>query len=92
MQTAEIYTKKTCPWCIKAKELLKTNNIGYAEFVLGIDDISKVDIEKKIGNDTKVTTVPQIFVDGEYIGGCTELMKFLENQRNATDGASMNRK
>lgn len=77
MRTAEIYTKPTCPWCTRAKALLKQNNISYVEFILGIDGVSKETVEAKIGNGVKVTTVPQIFIDSKYVGGCTELMKFL---------------
>lgn len=77
MKTAEIYTKPSCPWCVRAKELLKSNGIEYKEFILGIDGVTKETVEQKIGNGVQIRTVPQIFLDGNYIGGCTELMKVL---------------
>lgn len=80
MKTAEIYTKPTCPWCIKAKQLLKTNGITFIERIIGVDGVKKEDIEARIGNGAVVKTVPQIFVDGNYVGGCTDLMKLLEKK------------
>lgn len=77
MRTAEIYTKPSCPWCIRAKELLKSKGIEYKEFILGVDGVTKETVERKIGNGVQIRTVPQIFLDGKYVGGCTELMKVL---------------
>lgn len=77
MQAAEIFTKPSCPWCVKAKELLKERNVKIVEHVVGTNGVTKETIEQKIGNGTQVKTVPQIFVDGKYIGGCTDLMRLL---------------
>ncbi len=77
MKTAEIYTKPSCPWCVRAKDLLKLNGISYVEYVLGVDGVTKETIEKKLGDGTQIRTVPQIFIDGKYVGGCTDLMKLL---------------
>lgn len=76
-QTAEIYTKPTCPWCVKAKAILTQKGIQYKEYMLGVDGVTKETIEQKIGEGAVVKTVPQIFLDGKYVGGCTELMKLL---------------
>ena len=75
MSTAEIYTKPTCPYCVKAKNILNGKNIKYTEYTVGQDGITKETIEQKIGQNASVKTVPQIFLDGKYIGGCAELMK-----------------
>lgn len=72
---AEIYTKPTCPWCVRAKQILQSNNYEIVEKVLGVD-ATKEDIETRL-NGRKITTVPQIFLDGEYVGGCTDLAKKL---------------
>lgn len=72
---AEIFTKPTCPHCIKAKSLLNTKNIKYTEHILGQNGVTKETIEQKIGGNAQVKTVPQIFIDGKYIGGCDDLMK-----------------
>jgi len=79
---ARIFSKKNCPYCVKAKELLNNKNIEYEEAEVGVD-VTKEDIQQmvnKIGFDIKIKTVPQIFfiTDGtiEYIGGFTDLNKY----------------
>ena len=78
---AEIYTKTTCPWCDKAKEILNELNIPYQEFILspGYDEdkpqanqryVSRADLLERMPG---AKTVPQIWIDGEHIGGCTDL-------------------
>jgi len=74
-KTAEIYTKPACPWCVKAKQALSRHGISYTEFTIGTNGITKETVEQKIGAGAVVKTVPQIFIDGKYIGGCTELLK-----------------
>ena len=58
-----LFTKPGCPFCAKAKAALKDNNIGFEEIVLGTDATS-VSLKAVTGQ----TTVPQIFVDGKYLG------------------------
>jgi len=72
--TAEIFTKQSCPWCIRAKQILSKKNIPYTEHTVGIGGVTKETIEQKIGKGAVVKTVPQIFIDGKYIGGCTDLI------------------
>ena len=81
---AVIYSTPTCPYCTKAKTLLKSKNIPYTEFTVGVN-ATKPEIELKIsaltGSETKIRTVPQIFItdDGteKYVGGFDQLSKFL---------------
>lgn len=72
---AEIYTKPTCPWCVRAKQILQANNYEIDEKVLGVN-ATKEDIESRL-DGRKISTVPQIFLNGEYVGGCTDLAKKL---------------
>lgn len=76
MKTAIIYTKPSCPYCVKAKQILNKHGIKFSEKIVGVD-ATKQDIENAIGGGVQVKTVPQIFVDGEYVGGCTDLMSML---------------
>lgn len=85
---ALIYTKPSCPYCVKAKALLKEKNIPITESVVGAD-VSKADIQKIVddmGVKTEIRTVPQIFLVNiatdsiEYIGGFTELDKYFKEQ------------
>jgi glutaredoxin len=68
--TAEVYGSLGCGYCRRAKSLLKAKGIEYREFIVG-EDISGADLSTKIGKPA--LTVPQIFLDDEYIGGYTEL-------------------
>lgn len=72
----KIYSKENCDYCVKAKMLLKSKGINYEEYSVDIkstEDIERVKKELKI-DDFK--TVPQISIDGKYIGGYDELRKY----------------
>lgn len=81
MSSAEIYTKPSCPYCVKAKDLLRRNSIQYQEFIIGQNGITKETVEVKIGDGRTIRTVPQIFVDNNYIGGYTELCQFFAESK-----------
>ena len=76
----EIFTKPTCPRCLNAKTLLKSKGVEFAEYPLGVDGVTKETIEAKIGAGAVVKTVPQIFLDGKYIGGYQELLEFYKSK------------
>lgn len=69
--TVEIFSKDNCPYCVKAKALLDDN--GYTEYKVG-EDISRDDFFAKFPGHT---TVPQIVINGEHIGGHDNLVKWL---------------
>lgn len=70
-----IYTTSTCPFCVKAKNLLKNNNFYFDEISLD-DTKDRLNFKQQNPN---MKTVPQIFltVDGkqEHIGGYIDLRK-----------------
>lgn len=73
MAQITMYCKTTCPYCIKAEKLLRDK---------GVNDIEKIKIEtnpeakaEMISRSGGRTTVPQIFINGEHIGGCDDLIK-----------------
>lgn len=68
-----ILSKPTCPFCKKAKAMLEKNNLAYEEIVIG-DAVSPVTIRALSGK----TGVPQIFIDGNLIGGSSELEEYLK--------------
>lgn len=77
MSKAVIYTKTTCPFCVKAKELLKSHNVEMEEHVFGSPQAAdKEMISKAVGR--QINTVPQISLDEgngfQYIGGYTDLV------------------
>lgn len=74
---AELFSRDNCPYCVKAKELLEERGIEY-DLLMAADHR-----EALIERVTAITgsapkTVPQIFLDGQYIGGYTELAAHLE--------------
>jgi len=70
MPRVEIYSTLFCPYCARAKILLERKGVKYINFDI-IEDVSKRDeMLKRAGGRT---SVPQIFIDGEHIGGCDEL-------------------
>ena len=76
MSKVEIYTWQYCPFCIRAKSLLKKKNINFTEYKIdGDEDARTLMIERADGRKT----LPQIFIDNEGIGGCDELYT-LENE------------
>ena len=68
-----IYTKEKCKWCNNAKQLLKDKQLPYAETVIGIDVTREEVVEKY----PEAKTVPIVVIDGEWIGGYTELVDYL---------------
>jgi glutaredoxin 3 len=64
-----IYTKDSCPYCVKAKSLLKMKNAAFQEIKVTNDDILQEMIKKSLGRKT----VPQIFINDQSIGGCDDL-------------------
>jgi len=70
MATIDIYTSKICPYCIKAKNLLESKGVDYQEFRTDQDGTLAEEAVKRSGGKR---TVPQIFIDGNHVGGCDEL-------------------
>lgn len=75
MADVVIYTTKMCPYCVAAKELFRNKEIAYQEIDL-TDDPEEL---KKLKTKTGMRTVPQIFINGIFIGGCEELYKLNNN-------------
>ena len=65
-----IYTTNYCPYCVKAKQLLRTKGLEFEEIDLTNDDAGRMQLVEKSGGRK---TVPQIFVNGKHIGGCDDL-------------------
>ena len=72
-RVATIFTKVGCPFCMKAKALLDANNISYEEIVISNHGPSS----KTLRAVAEASTVPQVFIEGELIGGSDDLEVFL---------------
>jgi glutaredoxin 3 len=70
MATIEIYSKAFCPYCIRAKALLKGKGATFEEHDITLGGPRRAEmIQRAEGR----TTVPQIFIDGAHIGGSDDL-------------------
>jgi glutaredoxin len=72
---AVIWSTENCGYCRKAKELLAANNIPFEERLIG-QQWSKEELLQEVPN---ARTVPQIFLDGNYVGGYTDLVSYLSS-------------
>ena len=67
----EIYTTMFCPFCVRAKQLLDSKQVMYDE----TDVTARLSLRKTMTNRANGrTSVPQIFIDGQHVGGCDELV------------------
>ena len=71
MQAVKIYTTATCPYCVRAKQLLKQRGVEAIEEI-------RVDADpqahQQMMDITGRRTVPQIFIGSRHVGGCDDLM------------------
>ena len=70
MAKVEIYTWKTCPFCIRAKALLDSKDVDYTEYMIQGDDDAR---DKMAARANGRRTVPQIFINNQWIGGCDDM-------------------
>ena len=70
---ALVWSKETCPYCEQAKSLLESKGIEFEVRTIGVEYTK----EQLLEAVPTARTVPQIFLDGELVGGYTELKKKL---------------
>ena len=75
-----VYSKKNCPWCALAMEELKLRGIPFDK--IDLEEIGKTAAEV---TGRKVNTVPQIYIEGSYVGGYEELMKHFDKAPLVTE-------
>ncbi len=71
MKKIVMWTFKMCPYCIKAKALLNDLNIEFEEIQIPFGDTRLKELEVKTG----CSTLPQTFVNDEYIGDSSKLFE-----------------
>ena len=71
MPTVEIYTKPTCGFCFMAKRLLKSKGVSFSEVNISAQPERRAEMIQRANGGS---TVPQIFIDGQHVGGCDDLM------------------
>jgi glutaredoxin 3 len=70
MPKVKIYTTPICPYCVRAKALLKKKGATFDEVDVFMDADARQEMEDKSNG---ARTVPQIFIGEKYVGGCDEL-------------------
>ncbi|MBK77293.1 MAG: ribonucleoside-diphosphate reductase [Actinobacteria bacterium] len=70
-----VYSKDNCVWCDRAKNLLDSVEFSFEEIDLSNDN-DRQEFYKKVGEG--VSTVPQIYIDNERIGGFPQLVNWFE--------------
>ncbi len=70
MAKVEIYTKFLCPYCTRAKSLLKSKGAAYVEYDITLGGPRRAEM---IARANGRTTVPQVFIDDRHIGGSDDL-------------------
>jgi glutaredoxin 3 len=71
MAEIEIYTKFLCPYCTRAKSLLKAHGAAFTEHDISMGGPKRSEMLARANGRA---TVPQIFIDGRHIGGCDDLL------------------
>jgi glutaredoxin 3 len=69
MAKIEMYTTPFCGYCARAKNLLEKKGAAYEEVDVMMDEKKRSEMRER----AKRSTVPQIFINGQYIGGSDEL-------------------
>jgi len=71
MQAVKIYTTATCPYCIRAKQLLRERGVEHMEEIrIDVDPSQRAKMMEASGR----RTVPQIFIGQTHVGGCDDLV------------------
>ena len=70
MAKVEIYTWRTCPFCVRAKALLDGKGVAYTEHCVD-GDVPARDAMAARGDGRR--SVPQVFINDVHIGGCDDL-------------------
>lgn len=66
----EIYSWTTCPFCMRAKSLLKKKGVDFTDYSIDGDEEAR---EKMTERANGARSLPQIFINDSHIGGCDDL-------------------
>jgi glutaredoxin 3 len=70
MAKIEIYTAMACPFCSRAAKLLTSKNIAFEEIDVTLSLVKRQTMQSRANGRT---SVPQIFINDDHIGGCDDL-------------------
>lgn len=72
-----VYTRPGCPYCDQVKQVLSGKGYSYQEYVLG-SSFTREQFYKEFGNGS---TFPQVLLNGTKLGGCTDTVRYLREQK-----------
>ena len=71
MQAVKMYTTAVCPYCVRAKQVLKAKGVERIEEIrIDLDPAARAQMMEITGR----RSVPQIFVGATHVGGCDDLI------------------
>lgn len=74
--TFTVYSKDGCPYCDMVKQVLVGKDLIFTEYKLG-EDFDREQFYNEFGQGS---TFPQVIMNGEKLGGCTDTVKYLREQ------------
>ena len=76
MAEVELYTTPFCPYCVRARVLLERKGVAYTDIDIIGESARRAEMVRRAGGRT---SVPQIFIGGEHVGGSDELLALDRN-------------
>ncbi|MDB5686056.1 MAG: glutaredoxin [Rhizorhabdus sp.] len=70
MAKVEVYSKMGCPYCVRAKALLKSKGVDFVEYDITMGGPKRAEM---LSRSNGGSTVPQIFIDDAHVGGSDDL-------------------
>lgn len=77
MTNFAVYTRNGCPYCTKIKQVLDGKGFTYREYKLDVD-FNRESFYDEFG---KGSTFPQVLLNSEKIGGCTDSIKYMREHK-----------
>jgi glutaredoxin 3 len=71
MAEVELYTTMYCPYCSRARALLQRKGVTFVDIDIAVEPARRAEMIRRAHGRR---TVPQIFINGEHIGGCDDLV------------------
>jgi len=72
-----VYSKNGCPYCVKIKQVLELSELQHVVYELN-KDFTREEFYAEFGQGS---TFPQVIADDSHIGGCTETVKYLKENK-----------
>lgn len=66
----EIYTWRSCPFCVRAKALLNSKEVDFTEYAIDGDEVARRKMAERANGRR---SLPQIFINDQHVGGCDDL-------------------